>query len=67
MSIKESQLPERFRQEIDEQIDIFNQRRTFEERRAIPDTTEIPIQDKTRWFRIRSIICIFVTCLDRLN
>jgi class 3 adenylate cyclase len=63
MSIKESQLPERFRQEIDEQIDIFNQRRTFEERRAIPDTTEIPIQDKTRWFRIRSIICVFVDML----
>ena len=64
MSITESQLPERFRQEIDEQINIFNQRRTFEERRSIPDTTEIPIQDKTRWFRICSIICV---CVDMLG
>lgn len=63
MSIIESQLPERFRQEIQEQIDIFNQRRTFEERSSIPDTTEIPIQDKTRWFRIRNIICLYVDML----
>jgi len=63
VSIVESQLPERFRQEIQEQIAIFNQRRTFEERKAIPDTTEIPIQDKTRWFRIRNIICVYVDML----
>lgn len=63
MSINESQLPERFRQEIQEQIGIYNQRRSFEERNSIPDTREIPIQDKTRWFRIRSIICIYVDML----
>lgn len=63
MSIIESQLPERFRQEIQEQIEIFSQRRTFEERKSIPDTTEIPIQDKTRWFRIRNIICVYVDML----
>lgn len=63
MSIIESQLPERFRYEIQEQIQIFNQRRTFEERKSIPDTTEIPIQDRTRWFRIRNIICVYVDML----
>lgn len=63
MGIIESQLPERFHQEIQEQIEIYNQRRTFEERRSIPDTTEIPIQDRTRWFRIRSIICVYVDML----
>jgi class 3 adenylate cyclase len=60
VSIIESQLPERFRQEIQEQIGIYNQRRTFEERHSIPDTTEIPIQDKTRWFRIRNVISVYV-------
>lgn len=64
MGITESQLPERFRNEIDEQIDIYNQKRTFEERRTIPDTIDIPLQDKTRWFRIRSIICV---CVDMLG
>lgn len=63
MSIIESQLPERFRQEIQEQIEVYNQRRTFEERKSIPDTKEIPIQDKTRWFRIRNIICVYVDML----
>lgn len=60
MGIKESQLPERFREEIQDQIAIYNQARTFEERRLIPDTTDIPIQDKTRWFRIRSVITVYV-------
>lgn len=59
MSITSSQLPERFRREIDEQIAIFNQRRSFEERRHIPDTTAIPIEDPTRWLRIRDVICVF--------
>lgn len=63
MSISESQLPERFLYEIREQIQIYNQRRTFEERKSIPDTTEIPIQDPTRWFRIRNIICVYVDML----
>ncbi len=60
MKISDAQLPERFRNEIQEQIDVYNQKRTFEERKSIPDTTEIPIQDKTRWFRIRNVICVFV-------
>jgi len=63
MKIAESQLPERFRLEIQEQIDIYNQKRTFEERKSIPDTKDIPIQDKTRWFRIRSVICVYVDML----
>jgi class 3 adenylate cyclase len=60
MNISESQLPARFRQEIEEQIAIYDQRRTFEERNSVPDTTDIPIQDKTRWFRIRSVVCVYV-------
>jgi hypothetical protein len=58
--IKADQLPSTYREEIDEQIAIFEQRRTFEERREIPDTTLIPIVDKGRWFRIRSVIAVFV-------
>jgi class 3 adenylate cyclase len=60
MNIRNTQLPERFRCEIQEQLDVFAERRSFEERRAVPDTTEIPIQDKTRWFRIRDVICVYV-------
>src|SRR5438034_555774 len=63
MNITESQLPDRFRQEIQEQIEIYNRRRTFEERKSIPDTTDIPIHDKTRWFRIRNVVCVYVDML----
>jgi len=58
--IKAEQLPATYKEEIDEQIVIFEERRTFEERREIPDTTAIPIVDKGRWFRIRSVISVFV-------
>jgi hypothetical protein len=60
MAITTNQLPERFRQEIQEQVDIYSQSRTFEERNAIPDTNQIPLNDKTRWFRIKGIICVYV-------
>lgn len=58
--IKADQLPNTYKDEIDEQIAIFEDKRTFEERREIPDTTAIPIVDKGRWFRIRSVISVFV-------
>jgi len=63
MNIKSTQLPDRFRNEIQEQIDIYGQGKTFEERSEIPDTNQIPLNDKTRWFRIRSIICVYVDML----
>jgi class 3 adenylate cyclase len=58
--IKADQIPATYKEEIDEQIAIFEERRTFEERKEIPDTKEIPIVDKGRWFRIRSVISVFV-------
>jgi class 3 adenylate cyclase len=58
--IKGDQLPAIYKEEIDEQIAIFDERRTFEERRQIPDTKDIPIVDKGRWFRIRSVNSVFV-------
>ena len=63
MKITETQLPQRFRDEIADQITIYNQPRTFEERRTIPDTTIIPIHDKSRWLRIREVICVYVDML----
>ena len=60
MKIKNSQLPEAYRNEIEEQIQVFNTRRTFEERNNIPDTSLIPIENKSHWFRIKEVICVYV-------
>lgn len=63
LSIAETQIPKRFREEIEEQLAIYNQRRTFEERSSIPDTKEIPLHDRTRWLRIRNVISVYVDML----
>lgn len=60
MNIKNSQIPDIYRKEIEEQINIFNKKRTFEERNSIPDTKSIPIEDKSHWFRIKEIVCVYV-------
>jgi class 3 adenylate cyclase len=63
MAIGTNQLPERYRSEITEQIEIYNQGRTFEQRRDIPDTRDIPLLDPKRWFRIPDVICVYVDML----
>ncbi len=58
--ISTTQLPERFRAIIDEQVSIYNKGRTIEEAASIPDTVDIPIEDPKKWLRIPDVICVFV-------
>jgi class 3 adenylate cyclase len=55
-----SQLPERFRDVVNDQIDVYDKGRSIENRNSIPDTTDIPLDDKRRWFKIAEVICVFV-------
>jgi len=59
MGIAESQLPERFRGVIEEQLSIFNQQRGITVRNSIPDTSEIPLDNQTHWLRIPDVICVY--------
>jgi len=58
--IQENQLPDRFSEIINEQLDIYSQGRSIQLRNKIPDTTEIPIENPNHWLRIPNVICVFV-------
>ena len=53
-------IPQRFQTIIDEQVELYGRRRTFERRNSLPDTTDIPLNDRSRWFRISDVISVFV-------
>jgi class 3 adenylate cyclase len=55
-----TQVPDVYRCVIDEQVALFKKPRTVEERSAIPKTTDIPIQDPSRWLKIPDLVCVFV-------
>lgn len=58
--ITDSQIPARFQEILEEQLDIYNRGRTIQVVNGIPDTTNIPIQDPKHWLRIPHVICIYV-------
>ena len=58
--IEETQLPERYRDVIDEQVSVYDQGRSIQVRNKIPDTTQIPIENRKHWLRIPEVICVFV-------
>jgi class 3 adenylate cyclase len=62
--IGNSQMPENFKNIIDQQIKIFNTIRSITNRTTIPDTTNIPIENPTHWLKISDVICIYVDMIN---
>lgn len=60
MAISDTQLPNAFRNVIDEQIAIYEERRSIQVMNAIPDTLVIPIENPNHWLKIPDVICVFV-------
>lgn len=58
--IKEDQLPQQYRDVIDDQISIFDKGRSITVRNSIPDTAEIPLDNQRLWLRIPDVICVYV-------
>lgn len=58
--LKTTQMPERFRLVVNDQISAYDKGRSVENRNSIPDTTDIPLDDKRRWFKIPDVIAVFV-------
>lgn len=58
--IGENQLPKRFRDVIDSELDIFRQAVSVTERRSLPATNIIPIENPTEWIKVRDVICVYV-------
>lgn len=61
--IKDSQMPEPYRDVIKEQIEIYEQGRSITNMDSIPDTTAIPITNQRHWLKIPDVICVFVDML----
>jgi class 3 adenylate cyclase len=62
--IKDSQLPDRYRAIIDEQVAIFDKKRSITKRNSIPDTADIPLDNQVHWLKIPSVICVYADMLD---
>jgi len=58
--IKEAQMPSRYREVIDKQVEIFKEGSTVQDRTKIPDTKDIPIENPKHWLKIPDVICLFV-------
>jgi len=61
--IAAKQLPQKYRDVIEEQVAIFARHRTIEKINKIPDTADIPIEDPSKWLRIPDVICVYVDML----
>jgi len=61
--ITNEQMPEQFREIIDEQICIYDEGRSVQVVNAIPDTSSIPIQNPKHWLKIPNVICVYVDML----
>lgn len=61
--ISDTQIPKRYRDVIDEQIDIYKKGRSITVKNKLPDTTSIPIENPKHWLKIPDVICVFVDML----
>ena len=58
------QVPTRFSQILDEQIDLYQRRRSIQVVNKIPSTKEIPIENPLHWKRIPNVVSIFVDMIN---
>ncbi len=56
--IKSTQMSSSFKDIINDQV--YQSTRKIENRSAIPDTSEIPIEDQLKWLKVPDVICVFV-------
>lgn len=60
MAFKRTQLPERFREIIQRQREVYDDSARITEAQRIPDTTEIAVKDDAEWIKVPDVICVFV-------
>jgi hypothetical protein len=58
--IGKDQLPEKFRNIINGQVDKFKVRVFTEEVNEIPNVDNIPGEGSAKWLKIKDVICVFV-------
>jgi class 3 adenylate cyclase len=60
VNIAETQMLKTYRDVIEAQLSIFDEGRTVTKKNAIPDTSDIPLDDQTQWITIPDVICVYV-------
>ena len=58
--ISENQMPDCFKNAIDEEVDIYEKGRSITLVNSIPDTTQIPIENQKLWLKIPDVVCVYV-------
>ena len=58
--MNDSQIPKRFLDVIEHELEVFRAGRTVQVVNEIPDTTQIPIEDRKHWLRIPDVVCVFI-------
>lgn len=61
--IENDQLPEKYKNIINNEIECFKKRRSITVKNTIPDTPQIPIENPKLWLRIPDVVCVFVDML----
>ena len=62
--LSQSQIPTRFRPIFEEQIALYDKKRSIQVRNEIPPTTEIPIENPLHWLRIPKVVSVFVDMIN---
>jgi class 3 adenylate cyclase len=58
--MKDTQVPPRYRDVLDEQSSLYDKKRSIQVVNNIPSTPDIPIENPLHWLRIPDIVCVFV-------
>jgi class 3 adenylate cyclase len=62
--INENQMPKRFIDIINDQVEIYNEGTSITVFNTIPDTSDIPIENPKHWLRIPDVICVYVDMIN---
>lgn len=54
-----TQLPKKFKEVIDTQIEVFKNGRSITQENKLPETHHIPLSNPNHWLKIPDVICVF--------
>jgi len=58
--ITKDQIPEKYRNIIDKQVEKFNKNIFTDKVKSVPDEKDIPTEQSNKWIKIPDVICVFV-------
>lgn len=62
--IADKQMPQKYRDLIDEEKSVFDKGASVETCKKLPATDAIPLVDRTAWVRVPGVICVYIDMKD---